>query len=84
MFALCSISEYRNGLTLKCDRVEAIELRELYPQVKPGLQMNKSHWNTIRPEAGLPDTLLYSCIDDSYKVVTDRLSCSQKLALKLI
>ncbi|WP_317048115.1 MmcQ/YjbR family DNA-binding protein [Pontibacter diazotrophicus] len=44
---------------------KAVELREQYPQVSPGYHISKLHWNTILPEAGLPEQLLQIWIDDS-------------------
>ncbi|WP_317168224.1 MmcQ/YjbR family DNA-binding protein [Pontibacter pamirensis] len=44
---------------------KAVELREQYPQVSLGYHMSKLHWNTVLPEARLPDQLLRSWIDDS-------------------
>ncbi|MBX0332076.1 MmcQ/YjbR family DNA-binding protein [Pontibacter sp. HSC-14F20] len=78
MFALCSLSEYGKGIALKCDPEQAILLREQYPQVLPGYHMNKQHWNTVLPEAGLPLDILKSLIDDSYTLVVAKLPKSQK------
>ncbi len=74
MFALCSISSYSNGINLKCDPEVAMELREQYPQVRPGYHMHKSHWNTVLPEDGLPDSLIQQWIDDSYALVVAKMS----------
>ncbi|NEM98843.1 MmcQ/YjbR family DNA-binding protein [Pontibacter burrus] len=73
MYALCSISEFENGIALKCDPEKAVALREQYPQVKPGYHMNKQHWNTVLPEAGLHDALLQQMIDESYALVVAKL-----------
>ncbi|MCJ8163533.1 MmcQ/YjbR family DNA-binding protein [Pontibacter sp. E15-1] len=73
MFALCSIADYANGVTLKCDPEQAVELRETYTQVKPGYHMNKAHWNTILPASGLPDGLLQEWVDASYHLVATKL-----------
>ncbi|MCC9168336.1 MmcQ/YjbR family DNA-binding protein [Pontibacter harenae] len=73
MYALCSLSQYEKGISLKCDPEQALSLRERYPQVQPGYHMNKKHWNTILPEAGLPDQLLLQWIDSSYNLVLNKL-----------
>lgn len=74
MFALCSITAYTEGITLKCNPEKALELREHYPnQVKPGYHMSKVHWNTVLPEAGVPDEKLRLWIDDSYLLVASKL-----------
>jgi len=78
MFSLCSISDYGSGISLKCDPELAVELREKYLQVKPGYHMSKVHWNTVLPEAGLPDDLLRQWIDDSYRLVTAKLTRKQQ------
>ncbi|WP_242918817.1 MmcQ/YjbR family DNA-binding protein [Pontibacter liquoris] len=83
MYALCSLSAYAQGIALKCDPERAIELREQYPQVQPGYHMSKVHWNTVLPEAGLPDTLLQQWIDDSYAFVVAKLTKAQQDTLAL-
>jgi predicted DNA-binding protein (MmcQ/YjbR family) len=40
MFALLDLSEDSRGITLKCDPVKAIELREQYPEVTPAYHFN--------------------------------------------
>ncbi|WP_161887691.1 MmcQ/YjbR family DNA-binding protein [Pontibacter russatus] len=81
MFALCSISDYGSGVALKCDPEQAVEFREKYPQVKPGYHLSKVHWNTVLPEAGLPDPFLQQWIDDSYRLVTAKLTRKQRQAI---
>jgi len=41
MFALLDLSEDSMGISLKCDPVMAIELREQYPEVTPAYHFNK-------------------------------------------
>ena len=83
MFALCSLSGYENGIALKCDPERAVELREQYPQVRPGYHMSKVHWNTVLPLSGLPDQLLREWIDDSYMLVAAKLTRKQKQEIGL-
>lgn len=78
MYALCSISEFEKGIALKCEPELAENLREQYPQIKPGYHMNKKHWNTVLPEAGLPDEFVYQLIDASYRLVAAKLTREQK------
>ncbi|WP_116542698.1 MmcQ/YjbR family DNA-binding protein [Pontibacter virosus] len=73
MFALCSLSEYRKGIALKCNPVHAVVLREQYAQILPGYHMNKKHWNTVLPLAGLEPDFLKSLIDHSYTLVVANL-----------
>ena len=84
MYALCSISEFNGGITLKCEPALAIELRELYDQVQPGYHMSKIHWITVLPEAGIPNDLLVTWIDNSYALVAGKLPKNQRQALGLL
>lgn len=84
MFALCSIFEFEKGITLKCTPELAVELREKYPQVKPGFHMSKTHWNTVLPASGLSNELLYKWIDLSYQLVASKLTKVQKQSLNLV
>lgn len=68
MFALCDIDDFK-WINLKCDPQRAIELRELYEEVRPGWHMSKVHWNTVSVVGALPDTLLRQWTLDSYNLV---------------
>nr|WP_294793902.1 MmcQ/YjbR family DNA-binding protein [uncultured Mucilaginibacter sp.] len=68
MFLLTGLST-ANSFNVKCDPERAIELRELYPEVKPGYHMNKQLWNTVYMDGTLPDKLLLEMIDHSYSLV---------------
>ena len=58
---------------LKCDPDEALMLRDLFNEVKPGYHMNKKHWNTVHINAGLPDAKIYHFINHSYDLVVSKL-----------
>jgi predicted DNA-binding protein (MmcQ/YjbR family) len=47
MFALVSEKKEPVQLSLKCDPVLAVTLREKYETVLPGYHLNKKHWNTV-------------------------------------
>ena len=68
MFLLTGLST-ANSFNVKCDPERAIELRELYPEVKPGYHMNKKLWNTVYMDGVLADKLLLEMIDHSYSLV---------------
>jgi predicted DNA-binding protein (MmcQ/YjbR family) len=68
IFALVNL-EGDLSINLKCDPVQAIELRERYSSVIPGYHMNKKHWNTIYVDGSVPDKELFSWIDHSYDLV---------------
>jgi predicted DNA-binding protein (MmcQ/YjbR family) len=77
MFALTDlIDEF--SLNLKCDPERAIELRELYPAIKPGYHMSKVHWNTIMMNGSVPQKLILELIDHSYQLVVEKLPKSKK------
>ena len=72
MFLLSSLSSWENGspqVNLKCDPVRAQELRAEYDGVQPGYHMSKIHWNTIRINEDVSDTLVKELIDHSYELV---------------
>lgn len=81
MFALCDVDEFES-ITLKCDPVKAVQLREEYPHVViPGYHMNKKHWNTVMMDNNIPDDILEGWVRDSYNLVVAKLpkNARQKL-----
>lgn len=60
-------------LNLKNDPERNLELREQYQAVRPGYHMNKSHWNTIEMDGSIPDNLIRKLIDDSYRIIVEKL-----------
>ncbi|MBX4188884.1 MmcQ/YjbR family DNA-binding protein [Candidatus Saccharibacteria bacterium] len=47
MFALVTEKKLPVQISLKCDPLLAVTLREKYETVMPGYHLNKKHWNTI-------------------------------------
>lgn len=82
MFALCDVEEFES-INLKCDPVLAIELRERFPEVKPGYHMNKKHWNTINMQSNLPDQLIKEWTRNSYDLVVAKLPKNQREKLEI-
>jgi predicted DNA-binding protein (MmcQ/YjbR family) len=68
LFLLTSIS-LGNQFNAKCDPGLAIELRERYPEVRPGYHMNKKLWNTVMMNGSLTKKQLCEMIDHSYDQV---------------
>ncbi len=80
MFALMSsenqTADAKNRETrinLKCDPIEAEQLRMVFDAVIPGYHMNKKHWNTVLLRDDVSDQMLLNLVDDSYLLVYDSL-----------
>ena len=74
MFALASLDEVPPQVNLKCEPDLALELRDRYPEVRPGYHMNKRHWNTVELSGGVPNAELRRMIDHSYELVVGALT----------
>jgi len=72
IFAIADIEKFK-GIELKCDPIKAATLRNLYPEVEPGLHKEKKHWNVIDPDGYLSDVLIKEWIKDSYDLVVEEL-----------
>lgn len=84
MFALTGLEYAELSVNLKCDPVKAIELRETYEAVQPGYHMNKKHWNTVKPNDGMPIELFKELILHSYELVKNSLTKKVKTELGFI
>jgi len=60
------------SINLKCEPSFALELRERFTSVTPGYHMNKKHWNTINLDGTVADKEVFSWIDHSYELITDK------------
>jgi predicted DNA-binding protein (MmcQ/YjbR family) len=72
MFALTDLVD-DFSLNLKCDPERAIELRDQYAAIQPGYHMNKAHWNTVKMDGSISESLIHELIDHSYQLVVDKL-----------
>lgn len=70
MFALVSEGSNPVRLSLKCDPLLAVTLRERYESVLPGYHLNKKHWNTILLTGQLSWQEVQDLIRLSYDLVT--------------
>lgn len=68
MFALIDL-EGGNNISLKCDPVYAIELREQYASIEGAYHFNKKYWNQVSLTGDAGDTLIKQLIDHSYEEV---------------
>lgn len=73
MFALIGTNNNEARINLKCDPVEAEQLRMVFDAVIPGYHMNKKHWNTVIINGSIPDIEVKRMIDNSYKLVVKSL-----------
>ena len=69
MFALVPLSAEPETINLKCDPARALELREVYPGIRPGYHQNKRHWNTVDLDGSVEDDVVRDLIADSYDLV---------------
>jgi predicted DNA-binding protein (MmcQ/YjbR family) len=69
------------SVSLKCDPVLALALREEYRAVTAGYHLNKRHWNTVELDGSVPDDVLVDWIEDSYHLAKAGLSRAQASAL---
>jgi predicted DNA-binding protein (MmcQ/YjbR family) len=69
IFAIVSPEEEPSAISLKCDPLIAVELREEYEAVAPGYHLNKTHWNTVTLNETVPDRELKKMISHSYEQV---------------
>ena len=70
MFALISEDKDPLQLSLKCDPLLAVTLREKYETVLEGYHLNKKHWNTILLTGQLPWEEVQGLILHSYNLVS--------------
>ncbi len=69
MFALIGTENKEVRINLKCDPIEAEQLRMVFDAIIPGYHMNKKHWNTVIINGSIPDGEVKRMIDNSYKLV---------------
>lgn len=77
VFALLPV-EGATRISLKCDPMLAVMLRETYPTVTPGYHLNKKHWNTVEVDGSIPDSEIFDMIDHSYEQVVKGLSRAER------
>jgi predicted DNA-binding protein (MmcQ/YjbR family) len=71
MFALITEGKDPVQLSLKCDPVLAVHLREKYESVMAGYHLNKKHWNTMVLTGQLSWEEVKDLIRLSYRLVTE-------------
>ncbi len=71
LFAIIADGSNPLRISLKCDPVLALNLREKYESVLPGYHLNKKHWNTILYTGQLTDDEIKDLAVLSYRLVTE-------------
>ena len=74
MFALIPEKINPIRVSLKCDPLLAVTLREKYESVMPGYHLNKKHWNTLVLSGQLPWEEVKGLIRHSYELVAKKSS----------
>ncbi|MGH3731772.1 MAG: MmcQ/YjbR family DNA-binding protein [Acidimicrobiales bacterium] len=69
VFAILSPEGEPPSISLKCDPVVALGLRDEYAAVTPGYHLNKTHWNTVALDDTVPDRELKKMISHSFEQV---------------
>jgi predicted DNA-binding protein (MmcQ/YjbR family) len=83
IFAILSPEEQPERISLKCEPMLALELRERYDAVQPGYHLNKVHWNTIVLDGSIADGELRAMVRRSYERVVAGLTRSQRAQIGL-
>ena len=81
IFVILSPEATPPALSLKCDPVIALELREEFGAVRPGYHLNKSHWNTVLLDDSVPDDEIKKMIIHSYEQVVEGLPKTLRVRL---
>ncbi|MBC8163741.1 MAG: MmcQ/YjbR family DNA-binding protein [Roseiflexaceae bacterium] len=81
MFALLAVDQTPLSISLKCDPADAQFLRDTYAAVKAGYHLNKRHWNTLLLDGSVPDDVVRTMIDDSYRLVVKGLTRAERTSL---
>ena len=84
MFAILSPDETPPALSLKCEPMLALELREEFEAVIPGYHLNKTHWNTVMLDGSVPDSEIKAMISHSYDRVIEGMPKSVRQRLSSI
>lgn len=69
MFALIREEKEPVQISLKCDPLLAVTLRDKYDTVMPGYHLNKKHWNTVVLTGQLSWPEIQDLIKHSYNLV---------------
>lgn len=74
----------RTMVLLKCDPDRALLYRGEFPDVVPGFYSDKRTWNTVYLDGAVPEEVLREMCDESYALVTAKLTKTVQRELGLI
>lgn len=69
LFAIIANDSTPLSVSLKCDPILAVSLREKYETVLPGYHLSKKHWNTILCTGQVPVDEIHDLARLSYNLV---------------
>lgn len=78
MFALSALDSADLVVSLKCEPALAEQLRAAHPEITGAWHLNKRHWNGVRLDGSLPDSMVRDMVEDSYDLVVAGLSRRQQ------
>ena len=81
MFALSRLAQRPLQVSVKCEPLLAVQLRQAHSAVLPGYHLNKRHWNTVIVDGSVPDRAIRDMVEDSYDLVVSALPQSRRRAL---
>jgi predicted DNA-binding protein (MmcQ/YjbR family) len=81
MFASSTLDADDFSVSLKCEPALAEQLRAAHPGITGAWHMNKTHWNGVRLDGALPDSMVRDMVEDSYDLVVATLSRKQQQQL---
>jgi predicted DNA-binding protein (MmcQ/YjbR family) len=81
LFALSSMDPQDFYVNLKCEPSLAVQLRAANPEITGAWHMNKTHWNGVRLDGALPDSMVRDMVEDSYDLVVAGFTRKQQAQL---
>jgi len=78
VFAFSALDADNLAVSLKCEPVLADQLRAAHPEITGAWHLNKKHWNGVRLDGALPDSMVWDMVEDSYDLVVASFSRKQQ------
>ncbi len=84
LFAAVGLDVTPTTITLKCDPLQADQLREAYTAIGLPSYFDKRHWVQVQLDRSVPEETLHALIDDSYALVVKGLTKAVRRELGLL